>query len=391
MVASTARILANRKNSLLSTGPRTAEGKEKSRRNGLKHGLTGEGVVIPEADLAAVEVRTTAFQEEMAPKSALGTFLVGQLALLSVRLERGMKQEFAGVAAKVRHAGDDFDEARVEQAEGLWNGIGDNPRANLRKLRKLPEGVELMLEVWHALRADLTLEGKPLWTAAHLVKAASLLGIREEEARGSRMGRLSRAVWGDFEGLADHEGAGLSEEARKAGARTRLVELIDEKVADLAEHYETLDFEMLDQDRDEAGARALFDPSKEACLARRYEAATNRRFFKAYDEFRQAEGEVETVEPAIPAQLVSPSHSLETTSVPLASSCEDPPPDSGRTPEELIPEVYRSLVRDDPDHAAIVRGPDGEPIRARRPIAGPAAVVGVDVGGEEDGGHGGVS
>jgi hypothetical protein len=38
MIVSQKRILANRRNALKSTGPRTAEGKRRSSRNSLKHG-----------------------------------------------------------------------------------------------------------------------------------------------------------------------------------------------------------------------------------------------------------------------------------------------------------------------------------------------------------------
>ena len=51
MAASKARILANRKNSLKSTGPRTAVGKKRSSANSRKHGLTGEGVCLPTEDV----------------------------------------------------------------------------------------------------------------------------------------------------------------------------------------------------------------------------------------------------------------------------------------------------------------------------------------------------
>jgi hypothetical protein len=42
-----AQIAASRANGLKSRGPVTAEGKAASRRNALKHGMAGEGVVIP--------------------------------------------------------------------------------------------------------------------------------------------------------------------------------------------------------------------------------------------------------------------------------------------------------------------------------------------------------
>ena len=46
---SPARAEASRANGRLSCGPITPEGKERSRRNGCKDGLTGKGVVLPPA------------------------------------------------------------------------------------------------------------------------------------------------------------------------------------------------------------------------------------------------------------------------------------------------------------------------------------------------------
>jgi hypothetical protein len=42
-----AKLEANRKNALLSTGPRTQEGKERSKWNALEHGLLSHAVIIP--------------------------------------------------------------------------------------------------------------------------------------------------------------------------------------------------------------------------------------------------------------------------------------------------------------------------------------------------------
>jgi hypothetical protein len=50
---SEARIQANRQNALRSTGPKTEAGKERSRQNGLKHGLTGSGVVVAENEASS--------------------------------------------------------------------------------------------------------------------------------------------------------------------------------------------------------------------------------------------------------------------------------------------------------------------------------------------------
>ena len=66
------------------------------------------------------------------------------------------------------------------------------------------------------------------------------------------------------------ETAALSERIRQAEA--------DAEAAGLSEAEQA-----------EAGRRAMFDPSKEACLARKYEAAAERGFFKALKEFREVE------------------------------------------------------------------------------------------------------
>jgi hypothetical protein len=159
------------------------------------------------------------------------------MAMLSVRMERGAAQEFAAVASRVRNAASDFDEARYQRAEDLLLGLGENPRGNLRRLLKMPEGVELMFQSWKDLRSDLGREGKPLWTAAHLVQAANLLGLREEDARNSPIGQLSKGVWGEFANAIDDESEDVDHEVSKAQAVAKLLEKIDEEIADLEELY----------------------------------------------------------------------------------------------------------------------------------------------------------
>ena len=279
------------------------------------------------------------------------------MATLSVRMERGAKQESAAIAARVRHVADDFDEARFDEAERLFETIADDPRNSTpapQVARGRPPGRRLAGGAGRLAR-----DPKPLWTASHLETAANLTGLRVDHARGSRIGALSRAVWGDFEALAHHEGGGLDDDARKAWARARLVERIDAEVAGLEAHLETLDFEMIEQDRAEAGERALFDPSREATLARRYESEAQRAFFKALKEFRQAEAEfAERAESApTPAPAPSPAPPEADPSGPLGSFREETSPD--------LPDLSWDLL-DGPPEAKVVRGPDGQPLKIGR-------------------------
>jgi hypothetical protein len=79
---------ANRRNARLSTGPITEEGKMKSRRNALRHGLTAETVIdaLEDADdYAAFKMAVTADYDA---QSAVERELVLQLASLLWRLRR---------------------------------------------------------------------------------------------------------------------------------------------------------------------------------------------------------------------------------------------------------------------------------------------------------------
>lgn len=109
-MSSLRQIEANRRNARLSTGPVTDEGKERSRRNALRHGLTAETVIhaLEDAeDYAAFEMAVTA---DFDAQSAVERELVLRLANLLWRLRRvpaieaGLFQEQARKLAQVRPA-----------------------------------------------------------------------------------------------------------------------------------------------------------------------------------------------------------------------------------------------------------------------------------------------
>ena len=78
----------NRANAQHSTGPRTADGKQKSSLNALRHGLTGQIVVMPTEDLEAYQLHLKSFEDEYNPKGATEANLVQSLADTSWRLNR---------------------------------------------------------------------------------------------------------------------------------------------------------------------------------------------------------------------------------------------------------------------------------------------------------------
>jgi hypothetical protein len=82
------RTEINRANSQHSTGPKTAAGKKQSSLNALRHGLTGQIVVMPTEDLHAYRLHLTSFTDEYHPKGATEAHLVQALADASWRLNR---------------------------------------------------------------------------------------------------------------------------------------------------------------------------------------------------------------------------------------------------------------------------------------------------------------
>jgi hypothetical protein len=97
------QIEANRRNARLSTGPVTEEGKNRSRRNAVRHGLTAETVIdaLEDAeDYAAFEMAVTADYDAA---SAVERELVLRLASLLWRLRRATAIESGLFKIQARH------------------------------------------------------------------------------------------------------------------------------------------------------------------------------------------------------------------------------------------------------------------------------------------------
>jgi hypothetical protein len=82
------QIDANRANAQHSTGRRTEAGKQKSSLNALRHGLTGQIVVMPTDDLEAYRRHLDSFTTEYKPEGATEQQLTQSLADTSWRLNR---------------------------------------------------------------------------------------------------------------------------------------------------------------------------------------------------------------------------------------------------------------------------------------------------------------
>jgi hypothetical protein len=84
---------ANRLNASRSTGPRTEEGKQRSRQNALRHGLTAETVITALENAADYQKFEASIASDYQPCSAAQCELISRLASLLWRLRRSTSIE----------------------------------------------------------------------------------------------------------------------------------------------------------------------------------------------------------------------------------------------------------------------------------------------------------
>ena len=107
-MATNAQINANRKNAKQSTGPRTPQGKERSSKNALKHGLLALDSVIPGEDPAEFDRHLTLYEDTYNPANCVERELVLQIADSAWRMRR-----LSRIEATVMTAG--IERTRVHQ------------------------------------------------------------------------------------------------------------------------------------------------------------------------------------------------------------------------------------------------------------------------------------
>src|SRR6266446_7611306 len=112
------QLEANRLNALKSTGPKTPEGKARSKMNALKHGLTAEQIVLPDEDPQEYDALCQRWLDAY-PDAGPAQLALIELAVRNAwKLRRADDHERAMIAHRMRHAADAFDcqeQVRVEE------------------------------------------------------------------------------------------------------------------------------------------------------------------------------------------------------------------------------------------------------------------------------------
>ena len=82
------RAEINRKNAQNSTGPTSESGKQTSALNGIKHGLTGQRLLLQPHEVEPYQRMTTAFRADYNPQTELESQLVQHIVDCNMRLHR---------------------------------------------------------------------------------------------------------------------------------------------------------------------------------------------------------------------------------------------------------------------------------------------------------------
>ena len=275
MAASSARkIEANRRNAARSTGPKSSEGKEKSRRNGWKHGMAAV-VVVPEEETAAFEAARAEWTRQFGPENVVEESLVEQMAAADVRMKRCARVAEAAMEGDAIEAVRRWEAKRRHRVRRLAQDLKDDPVNVVADLESSSFGCDWLIRRWRSLDGSLRL-GIALGRQ-NLEEALRLLGYAQPMAPTSagdpaaiRFWTLAIRASGGLVKAGDHfrPDPTAPEDWKEAQAELRkLIAAQIERLEGLREEA----WEAVDGPEAEAvAAKALINAGKEAQVRHRY-------------------------------------------------------------------------------------------------------------------------
>jgi hypothetical protein len=144
------QVQANRLNAQRSTGPCTETGREQSKRNSVRHGLAGSGLVLPESMRAAVARREALwFQEDgRGPATERERYLVHQIVLESVRIEVAQGEQADLEEETRRRAAESWEEDRQLAAVEIAKDLERSPEQTVHRLKQTAQGCDWLIRRW---------------------------------------------------------------------------------------------------------------------------------------------------------------------------------------------------------------------------------------------------
>jgi hypothetical protein len=383
-MATAAQIEANRRNSQKSTGPRTEEGKSKSRMSALDHGCRANVLVLPTEEFGQYENELQGWRRSLQPRNPAEEFLVQRLVGLGILRNRIDRAHTARLRKRI--ALGLFEEADSEQEKvialtqrlfpdaclpgafqkpaaeskpgrqahdrkrGEMSPIDpDDPELLIIRLQRTLTGCRWLLEQWEALRA-LVEEGKP-WLGPDRLKAVRLLGRRPTDAHDwtdvAQVYMATHVLAGTsgspFQEILDElpieQACGYAKFLKMRGydtclpedcvaAKQMLLDIIDRAVEPLEQKADHL-AEIAEHLAPYAADRLSWDDTPEGERLRRYEMRCSSTWFRLFDllfKVRNDGGRLDFAAVASIGQPVRVSRIIESDIVAPAVACDTSAP-----------------------------------------------------------------
>jgi hypothetical protein len=335
------RAEINRRNSTHSTGPKTPSGRDKARRNALKHGLRADTLALPNEDPELVAERYRVWNDYYKPQSPAAHHLLDECVQATFLSQRCHRFHHASLTDQVRRAESDWDCARQDQVEAQAALLATDPALAVRLLTRTAEGCRWLIERWEHL--DQMFNERGFWLKPERDEAIRLQGLPDDpdalkgcpEAFLTRFYNLfsqassaAEAVEWLFESrrLPDACRPLARPEARpdRAACQAALRGLVAERLALLRALESELRESIDGPERAAAAERALIlRDEKEARLFLRYHAEARTAFNRAHSQLLKALAEAPSAAPA----AVSPNE-------PNGTGAEAVKPDDPKSSEE---------------------------------------------------------
>jgi hypothetical protein len=181
-MATEAQINANRANAQRSTGPTTSEGKDRSRRNAVRHGILAS--VLADQTPGFDETLLGLYQG-LRPMDESQRFLVDQIAISIVRLQRVLAAEQQYLDAASAKAADAGSPGPAISAYLL----SESAALTLRYETALNRLIQRNLRLFREMKADSD------WNLARNGRCPYVEGAQREERTGLTADEIAKAYY----------------------------------------------------------------------------------------------------------------------------------------------------------------------------------------------------
>ena len=175
MTAAQRSCAINRHNARKSTGPKTAEGKERTRQNALKHGLCAEQLVLPIEKAEDLQNQFDEWVEQYQPVGIAEFALVEEIVKNQLRLSRCAGRETAVLDLQVRAAYRGWNNEQEDRLAALRQVLAADPAKTVRALSRFGAGRRWMIDRWRNFARWIERDGY-CKTPALVDEAVHLLG-----------------------------------------------------------------------------------------------------------------------------------------------------------------------------------------------------------------------